>query len=112
MTVVNSAQADMLANMRAMTQQAQGQKPTHLSSAGGEGEHPSFSTLMKSAIDHVNQTQQTADTLQTDYLMGKEGSDLVSTVLATQKANLTFQTTQQIRNKLLSAFREMMNQQV
>ncbi len=108
MNSISESQAQMLANMEAMRQHANSGTTQSPSSDKQSG----FGALLQEALGHVNQNQMKADELQQGYLNGKEGVDLVETVLATQQASIKFQTTQQIRNKLLAAFREIMNQQI
>ena len=46
------------------------------------------------------------------FEMGDPNVDLADTMLALQKSSLSFQALSQVRNKLVSAYQEIMNMQV
>jgi flagellar hook-basal body complex protein FliE len=72
---------------------------------------PSFGEVLKDAISAVNEVQQQSD-LQVQKLMTGESQDLHETLIAVQKADLTFQTMMQVRNKILQAYNEIMRMPV
>jgi flagellar hook-basal body complex protein FliE len=76
--------------------------------APGGGE---FRSLLNSAIQHVTTAQNNADTAVKSFLSG-ETDELHSTVLATQRADLEFDMFMQVRNKVVSAYQEIMRMQV
>ncbi len=71
----------------------------------------SFSTQLTSALQEVNKLQKTADEEMTAYQMG-ETNDVAAVMLAKHKASLGFESTLQVRNKLLSAYKDIMNMSV
>ncbi|MCH8551271.1 MAG: flagellar hook-basal body complex protein FliE [Natronospirillum sp.] len=73
---------------------------------------PRFGEMFKSAIDTVNQSQQSADTLRTAYEQGTPGVDLPDVMIAANKAQVSFEATTQVRNRLLEAYKEIMNMPV
>ena len=73
---------------------------------GGE-----FQSLLNSAIQHVTATQNKADAAVQSFLSG-ETDELHSTILATQRADLEFEMFMQVRNKVVSAYQEIMRMQV
>jgi flagellar hook-basal body complex protein FliE len=79
-----------------------------LSSQQGGGE---FKSLLNSAIQQVATTQNKADAAVQSFLSG-ETDELHSTILATQRANLEFEMFMQVRNKVVSAYQEIMRMQV
>lgn len=94
----------LLAQMRTLSISAGGQsQPT----SGAEASD--FSSLLKQSIDTVNQHQQTAQTMMTDFETGESDASLAEVMVATQKANLSFQAMVQVRNKLVDAYKEIMN---
>jgi flagellar hook-basal body complex protein FliE len=68
---------------------------------------PSFGDFLKDAISAVNEVQKESD-LQVQKLMAGESQDLHETLIAVQKADLTFQMMMQVRNKILQAYNEIM----
>jgi flagellar hook-basal body complex protein FliE len=71
----------------------------------------SFSTQLTSALQEVNKLQSTAEEEMKAYQMG-ESNDVAAVMLAKHKASLGFETTLQVRNKLLSAYKDIMNMPV
>jgi flagellar hook-basal body complex protein FliE len=70
---------------------------------------PDFGQLLKQGIDAVNQSQQTASTVADAYERGVSGVDLARTMLETQKATVEFRALAEVRNRLVSAYQEIMN---
>jgi flagellar hook-basal body complex protein FliE len=98
----------LLVQMRTMTAQAQGLKGSTLS-----GTHPaSFSGLMHNAVEQVNSAQKRAAALSEAFEKGDQGVDPVEVMVSLQKANISFQAATQVRNKLVSAYQEIMNMPV
>tara|TARA_R110002110_G_scaffold5971_23_gene30258 strand:+ start:842 stop:1186 length:345 start_codon:yes stop_codon:yes gene_type:complete len=84
-----------------------GQVPGPKVATGAE----SFSAQLSSALQDVNQLQTTAAEEMKAYQMG-ESNDVAAVMLAKHKASLGFESTLQVRNKLLSAYKDIMNMQV
>lgn len=72
----------------------------------------SFSDALKASLDQVNKMQVTAEKLGKNFAMGDDSVSLSDVMIAGQKANIAFQATIQVRNKLVSAYQDMMNMQV
>jgi flagellar hook-basal body complex protein FliE len=68
---------------------------------------PGFGEALRGALDQVNQLQQAADQATQGFALGQT-QDVAGTMIAIEKANLAFQFTLQIRNKLLEAYQEVM----
>jgi flagellar hook-basal body complex protein FliE len=71
-----------------------------------------FAAMLKSAVDEVNSAQMDAKQLTRQFETGDADVNLQDVVLSLQKASLSFQTMVQVRNKLVSAYQEIMNMQV
>ena len=67
----------------------------------------SFKDVLGNAIQSVESARSGADQMVTKFLSG-EGEDLHSTILASQRAELEFQMFLQVRNKVVSAYQEVM----
>jgi len=71
-----------------------------------------FASALKSSLDQVNAAQQGAEHLGQKFSMGDDSVNLSDVMISMQKANISFQATVQVRNKLVSAYQEIMNMQV
>ena len=67
----------------------------------------SFKNILNSAIGEVEGARSDAAKSVEQFLSGS-GEDLHSTILATQRAELEFQMFMQVRNKVVSAYQEIM----
>ncbi len=72
----------------------------------------SFSGALKQMLDTVNEQQLKADGLSKRFAMGDDSVNLSDVMIERQKASLSLQATVQVRNKLVSAYHEIMNIQV
>ncbi|MFL6415253.1 MAG: flagellar hook-basal body complex protein FliE [Bryobacteraceae bacterium] len=70
-----------------------------------------FGSILKSAINEVENSHATADTSIRNFLSGENG-EIHTTILATQKAELQFELFMQARNKAVSAYQEIMKMQL
>jgi len=68
-----------------------------------------FSAQLKDAINQVNSVQKESGKLKEAFTMGDENVDLVDVMVASQKANVSFQAMVQVRNKLISAYQDVMS---
>jgi len=71
----------------------------------------SFADSMESALKQVNATQQKASALSESYERG-ETIDIAKVMLARQEASVGFEATLQVRNKILSAYKDIMSMPV
>jgi flagellar hook-basal body complex protein FliE len=71
----------------------------------------SFGDVLRSAISTTNALQKQSD-LEIQKLITGESQDLHATLIAVQKADLSFQMMMQVRNKLMQAYQEIMRTQV
>ncbi len=73
---------------------------------------PDFGALLKASVDKVNQVQSQASQLTQAFEKGAPEVNLTEVMVAIQKANVSFQAMSQVRNHLVSAYKEIMNMQV
>lgn len=76
--------------------------------AGGEG---SFSEVLSSALNKLNETQGRADNLSLELLTG-EVQDIHQVTIAMQEAKLSMQLAVEVRNKVIEAYQEISRMQV
>jgi len=98
----------LLAQMRGMAQAAQGSQ----ASKPEQNDLPDFSSMLKNSIDKVNETQKASGALSTAFQQGDESVALSEVMVAAQKASVSFQAMVQVRNKLISAYQDIMNMPV
>lgn len=96
----------VLEQIRVLKAQAQNAPPVSGSVPGAEA---SFSTILRQSIDTVNNQQVKSADMAQAFEAGEPGVDLVNVMVEMQKASVSFEAMTQVRNKLLSAYQEVMN---
>jgi flagellar hook-basal body complex protein FliE len=76
-----------------------------------ENQKTDFTSYLKDALGEVNNLQQKADQA-IQQLVGEGKGDLQETMIAMEKADVSFRLMMQIRNKVLEAYQEIMRMQV
>jgi flagellar hook-basal body complex protein FliE len=71
-----------------------------------------FAQILQASLAQVSQTQQRADSMAANFAAGNGSADLHDVMIELQKASLSFQEMVQVRNKLVSAYQDVMNMQV
>lgn len=79
--------------------------------AGGAGAPGGFGDALKNALDQVNDLQAKSSEISAAYEKG-ETTDIAAVMLARQQASIGFEATLQVRNRLLSAYKDIMNMPV
>jgi flagellar hook-basal body complex protein FliE len=70
------------------------------------GDSESFTKLLKDSVRELNQSQKTSEKAMTDIATGQV-KDLHQAALAIDRAELTMKTMLEVRNKALSAYKEI-----
>jgi flagellar hook-basal body complex protein FliE len=100
----------LMLQMRALSAQAQNQPAISTEIAqNGQGKAEGFADLMRQSIEGVNNQQNKSRELREAFERGDEGADLTEVMLQAQKASLSFQAMTQVRNKLVEAYKDVMN---
>ena len=105
----------MVVQLKAAANRAQGvTNPLAPAAAGGvtAAAKPDFASALKVQLDQVNGAQQKAEQLGQRFSLGDDSVNLSDVMIASQKANIGFQATIQVRNKLVAAYHEIMAMQV
>ncbi|MCX8956310.1 flagellar hook-basal body complex protein FliE [Erwinia psidii] len=71
-----------------------------------------FADELKAALNKISDTQNEARTQAQDFEMGKTGVNLNDVMVDMQKSSVSMQMGIQVRNKLVSAYTDIMNMQV
>lgn len=74
---------------------------------GAGGPAGGFAGALKSALDGVSATQNRAEAISEAYERG-EVTDVAKVMLARQEAGVAFEATLQVRNRLLTAYQDIM----
>lgn len=102
----------VLSQIRTLQAQA-GNRPASAAAAGApaaEGAAASgFSGLLKNAVDSVAKAQNTAGDLQKKFELGDPNTDLATVMLATSKSQVSFKAMVEVRNRMVSAYQDIMN---
>ena len=100
----------VLAQIRSLSAQARvGSSPAAAPQKSGPSE---FASVLSKGIDQVNQTQQRAGQVEEAFQRGTPGVELSQVMVEMQKANVSFRALTEVRNRLVSAYQEIMNMQV
>lgn len=93
-----------------------GLRPDGMPATGGAaasgGVQGGFKAAMSSALQDVSRSQLEASRLQREVSLGNPNVSIEETMVAMQKAQIGFQATLQVRNRLVQAYSEIMNMQV
>lgn len=71
-----------------------------------------FGDLLKNTIQTVNGAQQESRQMAIGFQTGTGDANLAEVMIASQKADLSFRAMTEVRNKLVSAYQEIMNMPV
>lgn len=93
----------LLVQLRALAARAQGVPETPAADGAD------FKGMLTRALASVNESQGVAKALSERFDRGDPQVDLAEVMIASQKANVSFQAITQVRNKLVSAYQEIMN---
>ena len=96
----------LLQELNTLAARAGGQEPA---AAAGS---PGFGETLKSTLEQVNNAQLQAGQLTEKFDLNAPDVSLHEVMMSLQKASLSFQTMVQVRNRLVSAYQEIMNMQV
>lgn len=85
-------------------------RPTGGTAVGGAAS--GFSGAMKSALTEVSAAQNNSRQMQREVQMENPTVSLEDTMVAIQKAQIGFQATLHVRNRMVQAYTDIMNMQV
>lgn len=106
----------LLVQMRQMSAQVRTPEVAFSSTAVQPTSSPTgpsdFGSLLKQSIAAVGQNQVDAGRMSAAFERGDPGADLGRTMVAIQKADLSLNAMTQVRNKLVDAYKDIMNMPV
>lgn len=99
----------MLSVLRATAAQAGGRAGEAAATPAGGAD---FAQVLQNSINQVNQTQQEAEGMAANFAAGNGNNNLQDVMISLQMANVSFQEMVQVRNKLVTAYHDVMNMSV
>jgi flagellar hook-basal body complex protein FliE len=97
---------DLLSQIRTLGSELQPtQQPTQAPTSN-------FGDMLKMTLNAVNETQQQAGVLKAGFENGTSDKSLAEVMIAAQKADLSFRAVTEVRNKLVTAYQDIMNMPV
>ena len=99
----------MLSALRSTAAQATGKPAANTAPVVGG---PDFAQVLQNSIDKVNQDQQSSNQMAEKLAAGDTSQNLHEVMIALQTASVSFQEMVQVRNKLVTAYQDVMNIQV
>ena len=80
--------------------------------ASGKPSSVSFASVLKGGIDEVNRLQQSARSTVEKFERGVPGVDLPQVMIDMQKSSVAFRGAVEVRNRVVSAYQDIMNMPV
>ena len=68
-----------------------------------------FGDVFSQAINKVNSIQQESGAMSKAYIQGDPNVSISDVMIASQKSSVAFQAATQVRNKLVEAYKDVMN---
>jgi len=99
--------AQVLQQIRSLS--AQTRPAAETPPAQGAGGVSEFARLLQKGVDSVNDSQQRASALSDAFERGTPGVELPDVMLELQKASVSFRALTEVRNRLVSAYQDIMN---
>ena len=96
----------VLAQIRALSAQTQARPAAGAAQAAGGSD---FAKLLRQGVESVNQSEQRSSELATAFERGTPGVELPQVMLEMQKASVSFRALTEVRNRLVTAYQDIMN---
>jgi len=97
----------LLSQIRSLGRDLQTPGPAEVAAPGSN-----FNDMLKTSLSAVNETQQHAQDLKVGFEYGTGDATLAEVMIAAQKADLSFRVVTEVRNKLVTAYQDIMNMPV
>jgi flagellar hook-basal body complex protein FliE len=97
----------VLSQIRSLqTQMTPPAAPAAAPAGGAEG---NFADLLKQGVEQVSRLQKTTSSLQESFARGDRSVELADVMLASAKSQVGFRAATEVRNRLVSAYQDIMN---
>ncbi len=98
----------LLTRLRMTAALAEGKSPE----AAGSESRVDFGAILKESLNQISDVQATSNDLSTRFESGDSQVAIEDVMIAREKASISFQAMMQVRNKLVSAYQEVMAMQI
>jgi flagellar hook-basal body complex protein FliE len=98
--------------LQSLASQAQSINPEANAIQGNPSAGNNFADMLSSAIDNVNNMQRFSKEQAMKFELGDPNLSLAEVMIAKEKASIAFEATVQVRNKVLEAYKEIINMPV
>lgn len=105
--MITSDVSSVLAQIRALSPQISEATPAQPAAPKG-----GFSVTLKDAIDSVNRVQQDAGAKSTAFASGDPDVEIAEVMLALNRSQVSFKALTEVRNRMVSAYQDIMNMPV
>jgi flagellar hook-basal body complex protein FliE len=102
----------MVAQLKATAARMEAGTAEVAGSAKGAPAKLDFADALKASLDQVNSMQQTSREMGQKFALGDDKVSLSDVMISMQKSSIAMQATVQVRNKLVSAYHDIMNMQI
>lgn len=99
---------EQMRQMKSQAQQGIQQPGMGMPVAEMNQDTPTFGEMLKGAVDKVNGLQQEAGSLTKAYERGEQGVDLHQVMISMEKASVAFDAMTQVRNRMVTAYEDVM----
>ncbi len=103
---------EMLVKMREVLSRSKALNSDNNLSVTAPNQFNDVFAAVKNSVSHVNQSQAEAETLKNSYITGDGNVSMSQVIVATHKSQLAFEGLISVRNKILEAYKEIMNMAV
>ena len=107
----DSLYQEMQAMISQVNQPGVGNEMPNLSPIGNPSQQ-NFADMLNNALNTVNDMQKTSRTMQNRFDLGDPSLSLADVMVAKEKSGIAFEATLQVRNKVLEAYKQIMNMPV
>jgi flagellar hook-basal body complex protein FliE len=104
----SSALTNALQQLASLAQQAEGASTNSIGTGAASG----FGGELEASLRRINQMQSTATSQSNAFQAGDQSVSLSDVMADSQKASVAFQMGVQVRNRLLTAYKDVMAMQV
>lgn len=101
--------SSVLAQIRSLQAQSGLRTPPGATQPVGKAPGAEFASLLKQGLEKVSEAQATARGLQEAFAAGDSRVELSDVMLASAQAQVGFRATVEVRNRLVSAYQDIMN---
>ena len=99
----------VLSQIRAMQDMVAGAQKAPAPETAGKAD---FAQLLRGSLDQVSNAEHKAGEMSRAFEKGDPGVNLQDVMISMQKANISFQTAVQVRNRVVAAYQDIMNMQI